>query len=318
MSPSVASLVGEELWAPAPPQAAAFAAELVGLFEEPLAVLFYGSILRTGDMDGVMDFYVLTRDVRPGLRGLATRVLWPDVSYHEIERDGRVLRAKVATMTLDQFQQATRGRGIDTTIWARFVQPAGLIWSADQAVAAQVVEAVADAARTAARFAAALGPPEGPPEAYWSALFQETYAAEFRVEKGGRERSILGFDVARYDRLLRAAWREDGLLPPEAPHDPEIGGAVQPVLGASERKRILADWRVRRLWGRPLNYARLIKAAFTFEGAARYAAWKIERHTGMPVALTPWRERHPVLAAPGVLWRLWRQRQAQAQKAEKA
>jgi len=62
--------------------------------------------------------------------------------------------------------------------------------------------------------------------------------------------------------------------------------------------------------GRPLNYARLVKAAFTFDGAARYAAWKIERHTGMPVALTPWRERHPVLAAPGVLWRLWRQRQA--------
>jgi hypothetical protein len=72
--------------------------------------------------------------------------------------------------------------------------------------------------------------------------------------------------------------------------------------------------------GRPLNYARLIKAAFTFEGAARYAAWKIERHTGMPVALTPWRERHPVLAAPGVLWRLWRQRQAlnKVQKAGKA
>ena len=46
----------------------------------------------------------------------------------------------------------------------------------------------------------------------------------------------------------------------------------------------------------------------TFDGAARYAAWKIERHTGVPVALTPWREKHPVLAAPGVLWRVWRAR----------
>ena len=63
-----------------------------------------------------------------------------------------------------------------------------------------------------------------------------------------------------------------------------------------------------RLMGRPLNVARLLKAAFTFEGAARYAAWKIERHTGVPVAVTPWRERHPILAAPGVLWRVARER----------
>ena len=306
MSGAVASLVGEELLAPVPPQAAALAQRLLDRFEAPLAVLFYGSILRTGDLDGVLDFYVLTQHVRPGLRGLATRLLWPDVSYHEVELDGQVLRAKVATMTLAQFQAATRGQGIDTTIWARFVQPAGLVWTTSPAVAGQVVESVADAARTAARFAAALGPAEGPPAAYWSALFQETYAAEFRVEKGGRERSILAFDVERYHRLLVACWREEGLL------DIEADGAVQPALSQADRKRIQAAWRLRRRMGRPLNYARLIKAAFTFEGAARYAAWKIERHTGMPVALTPWRERHPVLAAPGVLWRLWRQRQGRA------
>lgn len=305
MTPSVASLVGEELQAPAPPPAVAYAAKLAEAFDGVQAVLFYGSILRTGDLDGVMDFYVLTETVRPGLRGLATRLLWPDVSYHELEIDGQVLRAKVATMTLAQFRSATRGEGIDTTIWARFVQPAGLVWSAGTDVAAEVIEAVADAARTAARFAAALGPSEGPPEVYWSALFQETYAAEFRVEKGGRERSILAFDVARYDRLLRSAWHEEGLL------DIEAAATVQPALGAEDRKRLGAAWRLRRRMGRPLNYARLVKAAFTFQGAARYAAWKIERHTGMPVEITPWRERHPVLAAPRVLWDLWRRRQAQ-------
>ncbi len=70
---AVASLVGEELLAPAPPQAVAFATRLLDRFETPLAVLFYGSILRTGDLDGVLDFYVLTERVRPGLRGLATQ-----------------------------------------------------------------------------------------------------------------------------------------------------------------------------------------------------------------------------------------------------
>jgi hypothetical protein len=51
---------------------------------------------------------------------------------------------------------------------------------------------------------------------------------------------------------------------------------------------------------------RLLKAAWTFDGATRYALWKIERHSGVHIPLTPWRERHPVLAAPGVLYRLWR------------
>jgi hypothetical protein len=313
VSKTVVSLTRDELLAPAPPHAVDYAARLVELFDGPVAVLFYGSILRTGDLDGVMDFYVLTVGPRSGLRGLASRVLWPDVSYHEIEVGGRMLRAKVATMTLAQFQKAVMGRGADTTIWTRFVQPAALVWTADPAIAPAVIDAVAEAARTAARFAAALGPEAGPPEAYWSALFQQTYAAEFRVEKGGRERSILAFEPERYERLLIACWREEGLLD-IAPVD----GAVQPDLPPEERRRIKAAWVLRRRLGRPLNYARLIKAAFTFDGAARYAAWKIERHTGLSVPLTPWRERHPVLAAPGVLWRLWRTRQSQDRKTKKA
>ena len=60
--------------------------------------------------------------------------------------------------------------------------------------------------------------------------------------------------------------------------------------------------------GKPLNFTRLVKASATFEGAARYAAWKIERHTGMPVEVTPFRERHPVLSAPSVLWALRKHR----------
>jgi hypothetical protein len=61
----------------------------------------------------------------------------------------------------------------------------------------------------------------------------------------------------------------------------------------AERGRVRGAWRPRKLLGKPLNAARLIKASFTFQGAARYAAWKIERHTGVPVEVTPWRERHP-------------------------
>ena len=86
------------------------------------------------------------------------------------------------------------------------------------------------------------------------------------------------------------------------------GRQISPMLSPRTALGLRWGWSLRQALGKPLNAARLIKAAFTFEGAARYAAWKIERHTGMVVPLTPWREKHPVLASPGVLWRLWRRR----------
>ena len=81
---------------------------------------------------------------------------------------------------------------------------------------------------------------------------------------------------------------------------------LAPSLPVSERARVPSRWGRSRRAGKPLNLLRLVKASTTFEGAADYAAWKIERHTGMQVMVTPFRERHPIMAAPGVLWQLWR------------
>jgi hypothetical protein len=75
----------------------------------------------------------------------------------------------------------------------------------------------------------------------------------------------------------------------------------------------LPGWTLVSMAGKPLNIARLAKAAFTFEGAARYAAWKIQRHTGIEIPVTPFAERYPLLAAPGAWWRL-RRRQAEARR----
>lgn len=280
-------LVAAELSTPTPEPITAFAHHLTTLFPGAQAVLFYGSILRTGDLSGVLDYYLLTARPPAGWRGLFTRILWPDVSYHELEHGGQVLRAKVASMTLAQFQRAASGLGTDTTIWARFVQPCALIWAADGA-RETVVEAVAAACRTAARFAMALGPVGAAPLASWTALFQETYKAELRVEKAGREVSILTYDLDRYERVMQAVQADQGA-----------------AMTDTERARLTGAWSVRKGWGKPLNVARLIKASFTFQGAARYAAWKIQRHTGVEVELAPWKERFPVLAAPGVLFRIW-------------
>ena len=89
------------------------------------------------------------------------------------------------------------------------------------------------------------------------------------------------------------------------------GERIVPALGEAERTRLRAWWAARQRLGKPINCTRLIKASATFEGAAKYAAWKIERHTGMPVEVTRFRERFPLFAAPGVLWSLWRHQRQQ-------
>jgi len=288
------------LSAPAHPAVNEFAARL-GETAGALGVLFYGSNLRTGSLEGVLDFYVL-------LPGELERGIWPRVSYHEWTHDGIALRAKAATMTLATFAAAARGDLLDTTIWARFVQPSALVWARDPQQAEPIASAVAHAASTAARFAAALGPRSGTAEDFWRALFRATYRAEFRVEKPGRENDILAVNRAHFDGLLPLAWDSAGIA---VERD---GEQLRPGLASDQRAKLREAFARRARWGKLYNLVRLVRASTTFDGAARYAAWKIERHTGVPVALTPWRERHPVLAAPGVLLDVWR-RQRRARRA---
>lgn len=257
------------------------------------AVLFYGSNLRTGDLDGVLDFYVLTP-------GPVERGIWPTVSYREATIGGVQLRAKIATMHLATFAKAAADRSFDTTVWARFAQPSALLWTRDDAAARDVVAAVA-AAVTAARYAAILGPVRGVAAEYWPALFAATYAAELRVDRSGRHGQIVKRDESYYDALLPLAWTAGGIS-----FDQEQG-RLKPAFAPAERRRVRRRWAVRRLAGKPINIARLIRATKTFDGAARYGVWKIERHTGVRIPLTPWRERHPVLSAPGALYHVWRQ-----------
>ncbi|RVQ66918.1 hypothetical protein EKN06_08165 [Croceicoccus ponticola] len=280
----LAARVMSALSATVRPEIIAFAARLARE-SEARAVIFYGSNLRTGVLDGVLDFYVLTDGPRE-------RGLWPRVGYHEMEADGVTLRAKVAQMRLATFAHAAAGRHLDTTIWARFVQPCALAWTADDAARDAVVGAIRTAAMTAGRFAAALGPEEGTEADYWAALFRATYRAELRVEKAGREGQILAFGAEHFDGLLPLAWGAGGIA------FARDGDKLRPDLAGPEKAAILKRWSQRRRAGKPLNILRLLRAATTFEGGARYLAWKVERHTGVVVPLTRFRERHPLISSP--------------------
>ena len=269
------------------------------------AVLFYGSNLRSGDTEGVLDFYVLLDRLTPWRNSrplaAATRLLPPSVEYWEVPWQGHTLRGKVAVMGLDQFAQATRFDSLDTTIWARFAQPVMLAFARDNAARDGALRAVTQAVTSAARWAALLGPGAGAPRDFWEALFKATYAAELRVEKTSRGVSLVDHAADRYAGLLSPAWAAARI-----PFEDLPDGQIRPLLTADERQNALHGWDLRRRLGKVLNIARLVKAAFTFQGGVDYLLWKLHRHSGVRLDLSPWQRRHPILAAPGILWKLRR------------
>ena len=297
-------LLTEELQRQLPSAVTQLAAQLARRADgAAAAVLFYGSNLRDARLDGVLDFYVLLDRVGawpgPRLAALANRLLPPNVGYIEATVEGHALRAKYALISVAQFRQGVSPEALDTTLWARFSQPSCCAWARSDADREAATDAVRQAVITAARWAADLGPACGDALSFWRSLFAHTYAAELRVENGTRGNDLVARDAERYARLLPEAWRAAGLAV-EAWAD----GQLMPRLTAASRAAAARRWTVRRRLGKPLNIARLLKAAFTFDGALDYAMWKVERHSGVRLEITDWQRRHPLLAAPGIYWRL--------------
>jgi len=261
------------------------------------AVLFYGACRRDGDAAGLLDLYVLTSSHRAFhgrmLPAFFNALLPPHVLHMRGEGPAGPVRAKVAVMSLRQFARRTRTGALDTTVWARFCQPATLLHARSPGTRRRVEQAVAQAVRTAAYWAVQFGPPTGTAEDYWRGLFARTYGAELRTEREGRADALLAASPGWYGPALAAAL---GIAATDN------AGRLRPARPDGPRR----SWTLRRGCGKALNVLRLIKAAFTFDGGADYLSAKIARHSGVAVELTDWQRRHPILAAPTLLWRLRR------------
>jgi hypothetical protein len=122
----------------------------------------------------------------------------------------------------------------------------------------------------------------------WTRALSESYRTELRAEKPHRASTIVEHDLDRWRRATDALAAGEG--------EPGTETAAE-----AERR-----WRRRRIEGKALAVLRLIKASFTFAGGGDYLAWKINRHAAVPVPFSAWERRHPLLAAPLVLWRLAR------------
>jgi hypothetical protein len=299
-------LLDIELRGPTPPAVQALASQLATRGGDATsAVLYYGSALRAESLEGVLDFYVLLDDVGawPGslLARTANRLLPPNVGYLESSVDGQVLRAKYAVLSVAQFNRKLDERALDTTIWARFCQPCLCVWARSEQDRAAVTASISHAVTTAAAWAVKLGPGNAAPADFWRALFARTYAAELRVEKSGRPQDIIGKNPERYAAMLPLALQASGI-----PFAITAQGELAPGLEVAQRERAQTRWRWRDRVGRPLNILRLLKAAFTFDGAMDYVVWKIERHRGVRIEIAPWQRRFPLLAAPGLYLQLRR------------
>lgn len=262
------------------------------------AVLFYGSCLREQRLEGLMlDFYLIVSDYaaaydKPWLVR-ANRLIPPNV--FPFSANG--LSAKYAILSQDDLTRLC-GEGADNvSVWARFAQPSRLAWAVDEVAQAQVADALGQAAPTLLKLAIPMTEPGGRGD--WRAVFEQgfsqTYRAELRAERKGRSGSIVDGDPDYYRALFVAAQEDGAIL---------VGRSVSPHESRAAARR----WRRLQRRGKWLSVVRLAKASFTFADGIDYLAWKINRHAGTNIVLSPWQRRHPLLAAVMLVPRLLRSR----------
>lgn len=300
----LAAIVAADASQTCPEALAAVTAAVTARFGASLdAVLFYGSCLRNVDpTNGLVDVYALVDDydhayAQRYLRW-CNRVLAPNVFYLEWPHGADRIRIKCTVVSLAAFERGAR-RWFHSYLWGRFAQPVRLIFARDPEVRARVLAALTAAVETFARRVAACERGVFDAESFWVDGLRRSYAAELRVEGRDRARELVRVNAESY-RLRTAALAR--LFAWECV--PECDGYRVPTATRARAVRARAGWVVRSWQGRVLSVLRLLKATTTFRGGLDYAAWKLERHTGVKVTITPRLRRHPLLFVWPLLVRL--------------
>jgi len=277
------TLIAEEITRPVDQRVSDFAASIAAEYgEASRAVLFYGSCLRTTELEGQMlDFYLIVSSYEEayGKSWLvrANKLLPPNV--FPAEYDGLV--AKVAVLSEEGFVRLCSTKAGDVSVWARFAQPSRLIWTAGDEASIKAESAITDASKTLFYYSAPMTDSADPLE-IWRTGFALTYQSELRAERKGRSNSVIENDLDRYRRFGEALLAEQ----------------FMPSANAEK------NWRTFRRRGKLLTLARLAKASGTYAGGIDYLAWKINRHAGTDYQIKPWQRKWPILGAITMLPRL--------------
>lgn len=273
------------------------------------ALLFYGSCLRNGDLtDGMVDLYVLVDSYahahRKRLQQLSNAWLPPTVILIRAHApDGRMLQAKCAIVSLQDFEAGTRS-WFQSYLWARFAQPSRLVYFKDQDTQNRVYRALAQAVMTLMGRCVAILPDQFDSFTLWERALSLAYGAELRPESADRPGQLVRHDKTYYSRITRAA-------APAVKHLAACAGeedSYRNLCPAVKRRGNELLWRFRRVQGRTLNVARLIKSFYTYENGVDYLIWKLERHLGEPIVVTHRLRRFPLVFGWPLLWRLLKSR----------
>jgi predicted nucleotidyltransferase len=277
------------------------------------AILLYGSCLRSHEIgDGVVDFYVVVDDYSNAYQEHYLRYFneWlpPNVFYLEVSAREKTFRSKYAVISMTEFEKGNQ-YWFHSYLWARFAQPVRLLYTRDETIRQRIYNSLAHAVVAfLTPTIKALGSCVVTAEEIWVKGLTFTYAAELRPERESRARQLAELNLDDYKYLTEYALPVLVGILEKLPQDHQVQGEhyYRCLTDESERRSSLRRWRLRRWQGRVLSVLRLTKATFTFRDCIDYAAWKIERHTGVSIEVTPKLRRHPVLFGCKVFWKLFR------------
>ena len=281
-----------------------------------VGVLFYGSCLRKQTDEGVLDYWVVVDDYASAHQkaghAFVNRIAAPSVYYIERDYEGTTLRTKYGVLDRRTFDRGTRLDAKHPYIWARFAQPARLLHARDDDARHFFAGALANAIVTFVGRLFCHLPDRGgllrfSLAAFWQEAFRRTYDSERRPEAEETIRGHYEANPDRYDavathafhHLARIRYVDEAM---EHPRSFSISVSASRLAGLRRR------WRTTRAAGRMLGLVRLLKTAFTFGDWVPYVLWKLERHTGRKIELTPRQRRHPLVFGWPIILPLLRQR----------
>ena len=253
--------------------------------------------------DGIADVFVVVDSYRDAYsrRYLAWLNAWlpPNVLYREIPAEGAPVRLKMALISMADFSHGIR-RGFHSYLWGRFAQPARILYARNEAVRGEFHGLMAQSVLTLLRTTLpALREKTCDTETIWTNALSLSYSTEYRAETDSKAALLVRHNHAVYRDLL------DASLPAlETVLRREGDDSYRSLADADTTRRTLRLWRHRRRLGHVLWILRLLKAVLTFSNGVDYAAWKIGRHAGVEIDVTPRLRRYPLLFGWGVFLKL--------------
>jgi hypothetical protein len=280
-----------------------------------LGVLFYGSCLRKETHEGVLDFWVVVDDYRSAydnpIHAFLNPIAPPNVFFLEREFEGRPLRTKYGVISRRAFEAGTSLASWHPYVWARFAQPARLLVCRDDDARTFFEASIGQAIVTLVGRLVCQLPDRGgllrfSLPTFWQEAFRRTYDSERRPEADEWIRNIYLADEDRYDAVAIAALHhltDCGNVKAMSEHPRSVSVTMSP----NRLSKLRLRWKLMRACSRLLGLTRLLKTAFTFGDWVPYVLFKLEKHNGQKIVLTPRQRKYPLIFGwPIILPRLLR------------